>query len=114
MKSPDLPGRSRFKPSLWLIPLFAGIGFIFFFVATPSVNAAIFVSPTPTQENLWAYVSLPKPSYTATVMPLPTETALPTVQAQATETPGQMSMQIVDDTAVPTYASQQQVSVPSY
>jgi lipoprotein-anchoring transpeptidase ErfK/SrfK len=100
---------------MWLIPLFAGFGFIFFFAAAPSVNAAIFVSPTPTQENLWAYVSLPKPTYTPTVIPLPTDTVVPTVQAPATETPGQMSMQLVDDTAVPTYAPQgQQVSAPSY
>jgi lipoprotein-anchoring transpeptidase ErfK/SrfK len=98
---------------MWLIPLLAVLGFIFFFAATPSVNAAIFVSPTPTQENLWAYVSLPKPTYTPTALPLPTDTALPTVQA--TETPGQMSMQIVDDTAVPTYApGQQQGPAPSY
>lgn len=115
MKSSDSPGRSRVKPSMWLIPLLAGFGFIFFFAAAPSVNAGIFVSPTPTQENLWAYVSLPKPTYTPTVIPLPTDTAVPTAQAQATETPGQMSMQIVDDTAVPTYAPQgQQISAPSY
>ncbi len=114
MKSPDSPGPSRIKPSLWLIPLLACVGFMFFFVATPSVSAAIFVSPTPTQENLWAYVNLPKPTYTPTAIPLPTDTALPT--AQATETPaGQMTMQIVDDTAVPTYGPQQQaVSAPSY
>jgi lipoprotein-anchoring transpeptidase ErfK/SrfK len=100
---------------MWLIPLLAGFGFIFFFAAAPSVNAAIFVSPTPTQENLWAYVSLPKPTYTPTAIPLPTDTVVPTAQAQATETPGQMSMQLVDDTAIPTYAPQgQQVSVPSY
>jgi lipoprotein-anchoring transpeptidase ErfK/SrfK len=113
MKSSESPGRSRVKPSLWFIPLLASLGFIFFFVATPSVNAAIFVSPTPTQENLWAYVNLPKPTYTPTAVPLPTDTALPTVQAQATATPEQMTMQIVDDTAVPTYAPQQ-VSAPSY
>jgi lipoprotein-anchoring transpeptidase ErfK/SrfK len=115
MKSPDSPGPLRLKPSLWLIPLFASLGFIFFFAAIPSVNAAIFVSPTPTQENLWAYVSLPKPTYTPTALPLPTNTVASTAQVQATETPGQMSMQIVDDTAVPTYAPQQQApAAPSY
>jgi lipoprotein-anchoring transpeptidase ErfK/SrfK len=113
MKSSAFTGHVRFKPSLWLIPLLIGFGFIYFFFATPTVSAAIFASPTPTQENLWAQVSLPKPTYTATVLPLPTDTPLPTAQTQATETPGQMTMQIVDDAAVPTYAPQQQpVSAP--
>ncbi len=113
MKASDSPGPSRLKPSLWLLPLLICIGFIFLLFATPSVSAAIFVSPTPTQENLWAQVSLPKPTYTPAAIPLPTDTPLPTVQP--TETPGQMTMQIVDDTAVPTYAQQQQqVPAPSY
>ncbi len=114
MKSSALPGRSRLKPSLWLIPVLIGMGFAFFFFATPSASAAIFVNPTPTQENLWSYVNLPKPTYTATLLPLPTDTPLPT--PQATETPGQMAMEIVNDTVVPTYAAPQGelVSAASY
>lgn len=114
MKSSDSPGpsRIRFAVGVWLFLLLISVGF-FFFYATPSVSAAIFVSPTPTQENLWAYVSLPKPTYTPTAIPVPTDTPLPTVQA--TETSGQMTMQIVDDTTVPTYGpQQQQAPAPSY
>jgi lipoprotein-anchoring transpeptidase ErfK/SrfK len=114
MKSsdPPAPSRVRLVVSLWLILFLIGIGLVYLFFATPTVSAAIFVSPTPTRENLWAYVSLPKPTYAATAIPLPTDTLLPT--AQATEPPGQMTMQIVEDTAVPTFAPGQQVSVPSY
>jgi lipoprotein-anchoring transpeptidase ErfK/SrfK len=116
MKSSASPAHSRVKPSLWLIPLLIGIGFAFFFFATPSASAAIFVNPTPTQENLWSYVNLPKPTYTATSIPLPLPTDTPLPTPQATETPGQVVMEIVNDTAIPTYAAPQGelVSAPSY
>jgi lipoprotein-anchoring transpeptidase ErfK/SrfK len=103
----------RLKPSLWLIPLLIGIAFIFFFFATSSASAAIFVNPTPTQENLWAYVDLPKPTYTATSFPiLPTDipTNTPTSTPEVTETPAQLAMQMVE---APIYAPQHQVSYVS-
>src|SRR5215216_709253 len=99
MKSSISPGRSCLTARLWLIPLF--IGFVlalFFFFATSPANAAIFISPTPTQENLWAYVSLPKPTYTATSIPLPTDAPLPI--PELTATPGQLVMEIVNNPSV--------------
>ena len=103
----------RLNSGLWLIPLFTAIGLALSFFATSPASAAIFSTPTPTQENLWAFVDLPKPTYTAT--PISTPTAIPTLTPQATETPGQMVMEIANDTAVPTYAAGQQVGYdPSY
>ncbi len=109
MRSSPANGLSRLRSAaiLWLIPLFTGVGFALFFLAISPGSAAIFNTATPTQENLWAYVALPKPTYTATPPLLPTDIPLPT--PQATETPGQMVMEIVNDTAVPTYAPEQQV-----
>jgi lipoprotein-anchoring transpeptidase ErfK/SrfK len=90
-----------------------GLGFGFFFFATPPVNAAIFATPTPTQEDLWAFVNLPKPTYTATaiVVPtvIPTDTPVPT--PAATETPGQMVMEVVNET-VPNRSAQEQQLAP--
>jgi len=108
MKSSTSPERIRLKPNLWLIPLLIGIGFVFFFFAAPSASAAIFVNPTPTQENLWAAVDLPKPTYTVTSTPIPTDT--PTSTPEVTETPASLAMEMVE---VPTYAPQQQVSYSS-
>jgi len=112
MKSSAASGRAGIKLNLWLIPLLLGIGFIFFFFAPPSASAAIFVNPTPTQEELWAFVDLPKPTYTATSTPLPTDipTNTPTSTPEVTETPAQLVMQMVE---VPTYAPQQPVAYAS-
>jgi lipoprotein-anchoring transpeptidase ErfK/SrfK len=90
MKSNDSPGCSRLSLSLWLLPLCIGITFAYFFYSTPPANAAIFVDPTATQEDLWAYVNLPKPTYTPPIPP-PTETPLPT--QIATEPPAQLVME---------------------
>jgi L,D-transpeptidase catalytic domain len=110
----DGPSRSRFAASLWLIALFIVAALGFFFFTTSSASAAIFINltPTPTQENLWAYVQLPKPTYTATITIPPTET--PTSTPEPTSTPGQMVMEILNDTPVPTYAPPQAGSVASY
>jgi lipoprotein-anchoring transpeptidase ErfK/SrfK len=102
-----LASTGHLKPGLLLVPIFIGIAFVFFFYATPPASAAIFVNPTPTQENLWAPVDLPKPTYTPSPIPLPTETPM------VTETPGQMVMEIVEDTAIPTYAPQEQYASAS-
>lgn len=96
MKSTPSDGRSRFLTSLWLIPLLIAIGLSFSLFSTSPASAAIFSSPTPTQEKLWAYVELPKPTYTATLPP----TAMPTSTPEPTATPGEMVMEIVEDTAV--------------
>jgi lipoprotein-anchoring transpeptidase ErfK/SrfK len=102
-------GRIRILSSLLLILVCIGAGFgLFFFAASPA-GAAIFGTMTPTNENLWAYVSVPKPTYTATPITLPTDTPI-----AATETPGVMAMEIVESTAIP--AAQESIlqPVPSY
>jgi len=91
---------------LWLVLLFIGTGLIFFIVSSP-VNASIIdrlgAPPTATQENLWAYADVPKPTSTASAIVVPT---IPAV----TETPGSMVMEIVENTSVP--AAQESVSRP--
>ena len=86
--------RIRIFSGLWLGLLCIGIGLIFFLASSPA-NASIInglgAPPTATQENLWAYANIPKPAYTATM--------IPTMPA-ATETPGSMVMEIVEATAV--------------
>lgn len=112
MKSSSPSGRFHLKSCLLLMLLFTGIGFALIAFITSPASAAIFSTPTPTQENLWAYVDLPKPAYTATSTLPPTD--IPTLSPIATETPGQMVMEIVEDTPVPTYAPHQQAAAPSY
>lgn len=103
-----LPNRRvRILASLWLILLFISVGLIIFFIGTSSASASInnilFASPTATQENLWAFADFPKPTRTPVPTILPTETSLPAVAdtpiPSATETPGSMVMEIVDDAA---------------
>ena len=117
LSASDSDGPSRFKLGLWLIPLLMCVGISFVFFTTSPASAAIFSSPTPTQEDLWAYVSLPKPTYTPTPL-LPTETPLPTVTPVPptpvpTETPAQLAMEVLDDTPVPAYSAQD-ASAPAY
>jgi lipoprotein-anchoring transpeptidase ErfK/SrfK len=105
-------GRIRLFPTFILLLICGGLGLAFFFFSSTSASALIFASPTPTHENLWAFVNLSKPTYTPTDMP----TVTPTV----TETPGVMDMQVMADTAVPiipTHAPadvQQAQSAPVY
>ncbi|HET9914941.1 MAG TPA: L,D-transpeptidase family protein [Anaerolineales bacterium] len=111
-------GRIRLVPVLLLILLCVGAGIILFFFAASPASASIGYifgpSPTATQENLWAQVELPKPTYTAVPPILPTDTAQPT----ATETPGTVAMEIIEDTPVPTRPAvvEQAVdpAIPSY
>ena len=110
--------RFRLGASLWLILLFLSIGFILFFFAASPASASIgnIFGPTPTatQENLWAYADIPKPTASQTAAPvvLPTDPSIPPV----TETPGSLVMEIVEDTPVPTRVAEEpaNVSVPSY
>ena len=104
-------GRFRAASCLFLVLLIAATGFGLLSFMTSPASAAIFSSPTPTQENLWAYVDLPKPTYTPTPLPPPTD--IPTLTPVATETPAQLVMELVDNTPVPTY-SPEQAAAPSY
>ena len=111
MKSTSSNGHFRLATSLWLILLCAGLGFSLFVFANSPASAAIFNTVTPTQENLWAYVEFPKPTYTPA--PTLTPTLLPTLTPAATETPAQMVMEILEDTPVPT-RDPQQPAAPAY
>lgn len=90
--------RSRFLLSLGLLLVFISLGLAFFFFAASPVSAAIFATLTPTEENLWAFVNLPKATYTPTA--IPTTTPIPT------ETPGVMDLQVLADTPVPIIPTQ--------
>ena len=107
--------RIRFFPSLILLLICGGLGLAFFFISSSPASAALFATLTPTQENLWAFVNLPKPASTPT--PLYTPTELPTLTPIATETPGAMSMEVVADTSQQLNslsAGEQIQSVPAY
>ena len=102
-------------PSLLLILLFIIIGFIiFFFAASPAGASLMFgTTPTATQENLWAYADIAKPIATQTSAPivLATDPPIP----PATETPGSMTMEIVEESSLPAPAvDESSAPVPSY
>jgi lipoprotein-anchoring transpeptidase ErfK/SrfK len=106
---------NRIPIILWLIITFLSIGFILFFLITSPASASYIFGPTPTatQENLWAYADVPKPTRpVATALPTmtaaPTETAIPA----ATETPAVVAMELVDDHAVPVQNPQEPMPVP--
>jgi lipoprotein-anchoring transpeptidase ErfK/SrfK len=83
--------RNRFPLLLILCLLLCG-GLVAFAITTSPASASIiFATLTPTQENLWAYASIPKPAYTPTSIP----TSVPTVMPAATEVTGSMVMEIV-------------------
>jgi lipoprotein-anchoring transpeptidase ErfK/SrfK len=97
MKALFSNGPVRIVSGLWLVLLCMGLGLFFFFTSSPA-NASIITglgaTPTATQENLWAYSNVPKPTYTATAIVVPTNPAV-------TETPVSMVMEIVENMAVP-------------
>lgn len=100
--------RVRILASLWLILLCISIGLVLSFSGTSSASAsigALFASPTPTQENLWAYADFPKPTYTAAPTVLPVDTPV----SPTTQPPSGMVMEIVDGAA-----AAQAPGVPSY
>lgn len=88
--------RFRILPFLLLTPVLIGIGLVLFFFVTSPASASYIFGPTPTvtQENLWAYADVPKPTRTAAPTALPTDTAPP-----ATETPAVVAMELVDASA---------------
>jgi lipoprotein-anchoring transpeptidase ErfK/SrfK len=109
-------GRIRLFPSLLLILLCIGVGLsLFFFAASPASASIGYIfgpTPTATQENLWAFADFAKPTaaQTATPLILPTDTAIPPV----TETPGSITMEIVEDAPVRAVEEVANPSVPSY
>ncbi|HSL45940.1 MAG TPA: L,D-transpeptidase [Anaerolineales bacterium] len=113
-----LPNRRvRIFAGLWLMLICISIGLIIFFMGTSPASASIdllFASPTPTQENLWAYVDMPKPMATVapTLAPVASDTIVP---PEDTETPGSIVMEIVEE-PVPTQVVEgpEAPSIPSY
>lgn len=112
MKSSPPKARLRIPPFVWLLLLFACIGSAAFSFAASPASAALFATPTPTRENLWGLMDIAKPTYTATAVVPPTP--IPTFTPAPTETPGQMAMQIVEETAVPDTSQDQSAPAPSY
>jgi lipoprotein-anchoring transpeptidase ErfK/SrfK len=114
-----LPNRRlRFIAGLWLVLLCISGGVIIFFIGTSPASAsinALFASPTATQENLWAYAELPKPTMTQTAVPviptvLPTETPIP----PAADPPATMVMELVDGPSAAAGVEPLNPVVPSY
>ena len=107
-------GGMRLLPILLFILFFFTLGILLFFFATSPASAYIFgPTPTATQENLWAYADVPKPTPTQVVLPtmtpVPADTAIPAV----TEAIPVVMMEIVDDAAVPVTIPQESLPVPS-
>ena len=101
---------------LWLLISFLSLGFILFFFVTSPASAAYIFGPTPTatQENLWAYADVPKPTRTVPA-PLPTMTTAPvdTAVPPAIETPAVVAMELVDNAPVRVQNPQEPLPVPS-
>ncbi len=111
--------RSCLPSILLLVMLVACLGVMLFSFAASPASAAIFPVPTATQENLWGYMTLPKPVYTATAVPVVTTvpvlppTEVPTIAPAVTEAPAQLSMEMVD-TSSAQVSSESQAPAPSY
>ncbi|MEO5887594.1 MAG: L,D-transpeptidase [Anaerolineales bacterium] len=71
-----------------------GGGLVAFDVLTSPVSVAIFgtVTPVTSQEIVWAYANVPKPTYTPISIPVSVPTVMPTVTAIS----GSMVMEIVN------------------
>ncbi|HZM22548.1 MAG TPA: L,D-transpeptidase [Anaerolineales bacterium] len=78
-------------PLLLILCLVLCGGLVPFALSSSPVSASIFSTVSPTQENLWASASVPKPAYTPTNIPV----SVPTIAPAATETTGSMVMEIV-------------------
>ena len=87
---------NRFPLLLTLCLLLCG-GFTIFAITTSPARASIFSTVTPTQENLWAYANIPKPTYTPISSPLGASiaTSVPTTVPAAAEATSAMMMEIV-------------------
>jgi lipoprotein-anchoring transpeptidase ErfK/SrfK len=108
--------RSCLLPALWLMLFLGCIGLVAFSLFTSPASAAFFEAPTPTQEDLWAHMDLPKPTNTATPLPpatdIPTFTPESTLAPTATEIPAQLVMEIVNGSSQS--SSQPQAPAPAY
>lgn len=122
-------GKNWLLPAVLTGAVFMLLGFIALFaLASPALASIVsnVSAPVPTQENLWAPAEIAKPEATpigasafaiqAADTPIPTEvpptatpaptdapTEAPTVIPAATETPGSMVMEIVEDTPTSEY-----------
>jgi lipoprotein-anchoring transpeptidase ErfK/SrfK len=96
-----------------LVMLAACIGVILFSFAASPARAAFFAAPTPTQENMWGYMNLPKPTYTPTAVPVVPPIDTPTIAPVVTEAPAQLSMEMAD-TSSAQVSSNLQAPAPSY
>ena len=107
-------GGMRVLPILLLILFFFSVGIILFFFATSPASAYIFgPTLTATQENLWAYADVPKPTATQPALPTMTTVAADTAIPPMAETPVAMvQMEIVDD-VTPVTLPQESLPVPS-
>ena len=113
--------QSKINKRSWLFPAIligAGclmVGLVGFFALTSPVLASILTSvsaPVPTQENLWASVDIAKPTiapndenllaFRSELQDIPSVAAAedPIVVSQATETPGTVVMEVVDDNSL--------------
>ncbi len=101
-------------PALLLFMLLACAGAAFFGFTTSPASAAIFAPATPTHENHWAYMDLPKPVYTATAVPTPLPTDVPASIPAATEDPAQVSMEMVDTSSAQSSSQPQAPAPPPY
>ena len=106
-------GCSRFFLSLWLVLICIGTGLVFFIVSSPA-NASLInelgATPTATQENLWAYANVAKPTYTATTIVVATDTPAPVM----TEAPASLVMEIIENAPVPAPQGSESRPVASY
>lgn len=125
MKSLFSKGRTRLILFIGLFLVFGGLILaVVWFMASP-MGASFFAAPAPAQEYTWSYVEIAKPAKVAAVVispdgtttnvtssnnededqpthiPLDTVTPLPTV----TEAPGEMMMEILENTPAPVYAA---------
>lgn len=106
-------GGIRLLPLLLLILVVFSLGIIIFFFATSPASAYIFgPTPTATQENLWAYSDVPKPSGTQAALPTMTTIPADSAALPVTETPAVVMMEIVEE-AAPVIVPQETRPVPS-
>ena len=77
----------------------------------PSIRSLVL--PTVTQENLWAYAEVPKPTHTPTPLILPTDTVIPATATVTDVHPATMAMEIIEDTPVPTRPAIEEVANPA-
>ncbi|HXF85426.1 MAG TPA: L,D-transpeptidase [Anaerolineales bacterium] len=107
-------GRILLPLSLILI-----LGIIALTLAIPTVNALFLSTPIPTQEYLWAYAEVAKPTHTPTPLilamasptPLTVPTDTPSPEPTTSESSATLVMEIIEDTPTPIYEPEQSVPI---